>query len=518
MSPRRLAPTLATAALAAGAAAALAGPASAAWTPPLTLARPAAENLAAAGNDGRSQVFAWKVTTRRRVRTATRSGLESFIRARIRQPNGRLGASRVISARRTIVANPSIGVDHRGNAIAVWAQAGSRIRIMGVPTTSPRQTTLSVSRRPVSSRRLIVATRSRPSFSGSQARAPISRCRRKEITARDDRVSGRRAGVARRLIAISSRTRVCRAAILARGMAKPVVFISHVHHEQAVAVALELVLGTALLGGLEIFNASNRKSLVAGDPWRDRIVGALRQAACVLVLASPDSLQSPWVNFEAGGAWTAGTRVVPCCIKGLQPGSLTSPLRDLQGLDLADAEGLRILVRLLADVADLDFPANYDIDAGSIALRQSWSNDDAPSGNSELIEWLAKANRRPTKYRGESQTGYFRLDVKGPATPGDISQLHREELQAGDSVRCWMEIDGVEHSTEYHCFARGDVADALESADKTDLLVGRVKCLGQIKVYSWDVPPLLLDDEERGIEYPAAWLIESAAVAGTSTI
>jgi hypothetical protein len=60
-------------------------------------------------------------------------------------------------------------------------------------------------------------------------------------------------------------------------MQKPTVFISHIHEEEVCANALEKVLRKALLGALDIFNSSNRKSIAAGDPWRDRIIETLER-------------------------------------------------------------------------------------------------------------------------------------------------------------------------------------------------------------------------------------------------
>jgi hypothetical protein len=131
-APRFASTVLAAALVAAGAQFAVpATPAAAAWTRPLTLARPAAAQPAVAGNDAQSQAFAWKVTTHRFVRTPTQSGYAGYIRTRLRQPLGTLAASRVISSTRDIVADPSVAIDDLGNVTAVWAQAGRRIRIMG---------------------------------------------------------------------------------------------------------------------------------------------------------------------------------------------------------------------------------------------------------------------------------------------------------------------------------------------------------------------------------------------------
>jgi hypothetical protein len=111
--------------------AAAAPAAQAAWTPPQTLIRDgAAANVSAAGNARGSQAFVWKVTSRRIIRTRTQTGDASWVRARIRLPDGRLGRVQTISSTGTIVVNPQIGVDERGNATAVWTQAGRHLTIM----------------------------------------------------------------------------------------------------------------------------------------------------------------------------------------------------------------------------------------------------------------------------------------------------------------------------------------------------------------------------------------------------
>jgi hypothetical protein len=117
---------LALATLGAGAPAA-----QAAWTPPQVLVRDrGAANVSAAGNGRGSEAFVWKVTSGRVIRAGDRTGAASYVRARIRRPDGRLGRARTISRTGAIVADPQIGVDERGNATAVWAQAGRHLTIM----------------------------------------------------------------------------------------------------------------------------------------------------------------------------------------------------------------------------------------------------------------------------------------------------------------------------------------------------------------------------------------------------
>ena len=131
MHRRRLAHAVALAALAAFGCATAPTATQADWGPAQTLAAPPAEQLAATGNTGRSQLFAWKVTTGRRVTTRTWTGPASFVRARLRSSDGSLGAARAISSANELVADPAVALDRAGNATVVWTQAGRSIRVMG---------------------------------------------------------------------------------------------------------------------------------------------------------------------------------------------------------------------------------------------------------------------------------------------------------------------------------------------------------------------------------------------------
>ena len=262
----------------------------------------------------------------------------------------------------------------------------------------------------------------------------------------------------------------------------------------------------ALLGALGIFNSSNRQSINVGDPWRDRIIETLREAAGVLVLCSPDSVASPWVNFESGGAWVAGVRVIPCCIKGMETTSLPAPLSHLQAINLASADDLRFLIKHLADVAGLDEPGDFDYEEAALLLSNTWNQVPKKKDNSDLIQLYERGKRRPNKYQGETAKGFFSVSHFSSTSPQETRQFRGAGLTAGDSISLWIKIEGLS-STVFHGFANSKVADFLESLPKDTLLHGTVKCLGQIKVYDFDMP---LEDDERGVSYYAAWLILDA--------
>jgi len=154
-------------------------------------------------------------------------------------------------------------------------------------------------------------------------------------------------------------------------MAKPLIFISHMHAHEEFVNALQEQLDDALAGGVRFFNSSDHTSLRPGDPWSDRLNRALRETKVVLVVASPKSVTSSWVNFEGGGGWIAGARVVPCCVAGMTPEMLPSPLNSLQALDLRTRRGVEDLVHVIADTADLRYPAAARLGSMVAALAEA---------------------------------------------------------------------------------------------------------------------------------------------------
>ena len=112
------------------------------------------------------------------------------------------------------------------------------------------------------------------------------------------------------------------------------IFISFIHEEQAVAVAVQQLL-RAFLGNQNVF-LSAEWQIFAGEQWLDRIKAELQPAKVVILLLSPRSVQRPWVNFEAGAAWLTGKVIVPACFAGLSKGTLPKPYSNIQALELPD--------------------------------------------------------------------------------------------------------------------------------------------------------------------------------------
>lgn len=157
-------------------------------------------------------------------------------------------------------------------------------------------------------------------------------------------------------------------------MARKTLFISHISKESALAQALKQRL-LADFKGLEVFVSSDRSSIGAGTKWLDQVDQALKSTDLVVVMASPESVTRPWVNFEAGAAWLRGTPLIPACHSGLTPATLPSPLNMLQSIVLADEAGLQKLYDAVAALQgkptpEVDFSAMARAFAQAVAEHQ----------------------------------------------------------------------------------------------------------------------------------------------------
>ncbi len=177
---------------------------------------------------------------------------------------------------------------------------------------------------------------------------------------------------------------------------KPLVFISHTDSESEVAIWLEDQISDLLLGAIDFFVSSDHSTIIGGDNWIKKIEEALNECSVCLVLCSEQSVHRPWINFEAGGAWMAGKRVVPVCHAGMRPENLPEPLKTIYGYDLSDPKDVQDLVGLLAGEAGLQTPA-FDAKELVNTLPQITREKSQSHQRADIVPWIEsirKAQRR----------------------------------------------------------------------------------------------------------------------------
>jgi TIR domain len=112
------------------------------------------------------------------------------------------------------------------------------------------------------------------------------------------------------------------------------VFISHIHEDAELALAVKDFLQAKLGPGREIFVSADQGQLLVGENWLARIRRELMSAKIVMLMLTPRSVARPWVNFEAGAAWLADKVIIPICCGTRLKGRLPKPYADFQALEL----------------------------------------------------------------------------------------------------------------------------------------------------------------------------------------
>ncbi|RNC67375.1 MAG: TIR domain-containing protein [Desulfuromonadales bacterium] len=120
------------------------------------------------------------------------------------------------------------------------------------------------------------------------------------------------------------------------------IFISHASEDVAEARWLRQTLGQA---GWKSFVASDDLNLKVGSAeWSSKVDEAIDQSGLVVVIVTPDSLGSRWVEYEWRSVHTdiLGQRpdkpgmIIPCCFREKSPDDLERGLRRYQSVDFRD--------------------------------------------------------------------------------------------------------------------------------------------------------------------------------------
>src|SRR5437667_5214893 len=103
----------------------------------------------------------------------------------------------------------------------------------------------------------------------------------------------------------------------------PYVFVSYSSEDGAFAESLVTALEAAQIPFFQ-----DRKRINLGDNFKATISRGLQQATDLVLIASPASMESPWVFFEVGQAIALRCRIVPLLLHPSQ--RLPSFLSDFQ--------------------------------------------------------------------------------------------------------------------------------------------------------------------------------------------
>lgn len=123
---------------------------------------------------------------------------------------------------------------------------------------------------------------------------------------------------------------------------KKVVFISHINEELPIAKAIRQELKSHFGNWLEVFLS---EAISFGEDWQKSINSKLKEAHLLLVLFSPDAVDRPWINIEAGYGIINKTKVIPLYCLGLDQDKLHYIYQRLLGIEITDSTGVKKLFR-----------------------------------------------------------------------------------------------------------------------------------------------------------------------------
>jgi hypothetical protein len=129
---------------------------------------------------------------------------------------------------------------------------------------------------------------------------------------------------------------------------------------------------------------------------------------------SKQSVERPWVNFEAGAAWTT-KKVIPICIKTMSKDHLPKPYSHLTSIDLRYEEDQLFLIRSIAHHLGVDPPEIADRFGGGLGAL----------GGPDMVERVKRQKQMMDDFKKE-------LDV-AERVEGAFAK-YQEKLISGEMV------------------------------------------------------------------------------------
>ena len=142
-------------------------------------------------------------------------------------------------------------------------------------------------------------------------------------------------------------------------MEKPTIFFSHSAKDRNVILPIKEKLIKITSGVIQIFMSSDGQSIPFGNNWIHKIEDGLNNAKIMFVFVTPTSIESGWIYFEAGFAYSKGIDVIPVGV-GIDIGSIRPPLSLLQGFNITSSESLNNFVTVINKNFDLSFEPTFD--------------------------------------------------------------------------------------------------------------------------------------------------------------
>ena len=227
----------------------------------------------------------------------------------------------------------------------------------------------------------------------------------------------------------------------------PMIFVSHVSEDAAVAQALGKWIESTFPERGAVFLSSDSRDILAGSRWLDEVDQALGTTRVLLAVCSPASVRCPWIAFEAGCAWIKRVPVLAICYSGQPRVHLPRPLSAFPALEIESPTFVSDLLTSLA--GHLQIAAVPRIDEGAMRadLERASGGGSRQGGSS-----AAPAQEAMPSASGDLEAGALRL-LKAIAANDDPGYM-ADELAAACNLTTTQAKDHIEWLLEQKLLTR----------------------------------------------------------------
>jgi hypothetical protein len=134
-------------------------------------------------------------------------------------------------------------------------------------------------------------------------------------------------------------------------------FLSHITVEAKLADMIKRHLVQDFIGLINVFVSSDSTSIPVGSNWLEEVMKAITNSQMHLVLSSSESVNRPWIHYEAGAARLKGVPCVALCHSGLTPEKLPVPLSNSHGIVLTSPDGIKGFYTTIAELIGSNVPS-----------------------------------------------------------------------------------------------------------------------------------------------------------------
>lgn len=166
-------------------------------------------------------------------------------------------------------------------------------------------------------------------------------------------------------------------------------FLSHDSRDRERAKAIAQAIQRLTLKQISVWHSSDdgpSGGLRPGQVWLDEIRRQISESRALVVLLTPQSLNRPWLLFEAGfGASQESCAVIPVCVGIDSVTDVPFPLAMYQAYQLADYDSLRSFVEKLLALHQIHFDeamARPVLEEAVAALTRKGTDDEVAQTSS----------------------------------------------------------------------------------------------------------------------------------------